>query len=455
MTPSTTHDDRVVQLEAEVAELKALVRDLAKEHRQPTRTTEAAGTEASSSEIDATDGDRTTSRRRMLRLVGAAAVGSVAAGAASGRAAAVDGISLILGGPNSTAAGTYIEYTGSSTTTSAFVFADDAYSSTAISFYPSILGGWAGTTNQPNGIYGYTTDAAGNAVVAFNDATVSGDGAALLARSDNGTAIRANGVTSSIIANSSGTTSTAIQATGGSTGVTGTGDLDPGSSGTGVLGLGETGVSGWAATGGNGYGLSAVFSGRASLWLRTTNTFFGELLKSPPPSRTNEHAAGEVETDSNGDLWYCFAGGTPGSWRKLAGAGTAGSFHAVTPFRVYDSRAPQPAQGQITAGQNRTISVADSRDITTGVVVTANAVPAGATAIACNLTVVNTANGGFLTVNPGGVVTVGAASVNWSASGQVLNNGIIAAINAATRQVTVVCGAGTTDFVLDVTGYYR
>jgi hypothetical protein len=176
-----------------------------------------------------------------------------------------------------------------------------------------------------------------------------------------------------------------------------------------------------------------------------------------PASRTDAHAKGELIEDVDGNLWVCVVTGSPGTWRKVAGPATAGAFHAVTPFRVYDSRAGQPLAGPIANGQNRSVSVADSRDLNTGVVITANAVPAGATAISCNLTVVNTLGGGFLTINPGGVTTPGAASVNWTAAGQVLNNGIIAAINATSRQVTIVCGGGTgarTDVVLDVTGYY-
>jgi hypothetical protein len=90
-------------------------------------------------------------------------------------------------------------------------------------------------------------------------------------------------------------------------------------------------------------------------------------------------------------------------------------------------------------------------------VVSADVVPAGATAISCNVTVVNTVGGGFLTVNPGGNLTVGGATVNWFATGQILNNGVIVQINSTTREVTVIAGGTTgtrTDFVIDVTGYF-
>jgi hypothetical protein len=136
----------------------------------------------------------------------------------------------------------------------------------------------------------------------------------------------------------------------------------------------------------------------------------------------------------------------------------AGGFHAISPTRVYDSRVPAPIQGTITAGVNRTVSVAAGRDITTGAVVVGqeNIVPAGATAITCNVTVVNTVSAGFLALNPGGNLVVAAASVNWSASGQILNNGINATLNGS-RELSVIAGGNAgalTDFVIDVTGYY-
>ena len=72
-----------------------------------------------------------------------------------------------------------------------------------------------------------------------------------------------------------------------------------------------------------------------------------------------------------------------------------------------------------------------------------------------NVTVVGTASGGYLAVNPGGVTAVTASTINWSAAGQILANGITLTLNAS-RQVTVVCGGGgaATDYIIDVLGYY-
>ena len=103
------------------------------------------------------------------------------------------------------------------------------------------------------------------------------------------------------------------------------------------------------------------------------------------------------------------------------------------------------------------MSVRDRRSTVDGVVALADFVPAGATAIAANVTVVNTVGAGFLTANPAGVHEINAATINWSATGQILNNGVILTLDAA-RELNVIAGGGasaSTDFVIDVTGYYR
>jgi hypothetical protein len=176
---------------------------------------------------------------------------------------------------------------------------------------------------------------------------------------------------------------------------------------------------------------------------------------------TGTWALGSLVADTAGKLWYCTAGGTPGTWFELTAPAptipAVSTFHATTPTRVYDSREPLPLQGTLAAGQNRTISVADGRAVAGGAVTVANLVPAGSTAITANVTVVNTVGAGFLTLNPGGVATISAATINWSAAGQILNNGVTLAISAS-RELTVVAGGSggaTTDFVLDVTGYFK
>ena len=224
---------------------------------------------------------------------------------------------------------------------------------------------------------------------------------------------------------------------------------------SGTLGIGVYGTSTGSTTGGvgvrgqsaNGPGVvgdgdtfdfQAVGSGRIQMTAASTN-----------PGPTVAGTTGTIARDAAGGLWYCYASN---KWRQIAGGTSAGSLIPVTPFRVYDSRRPLPDPGKLSVGQNRVVSVADSRKLDDGSVITANAVPARATAVAFNIAVVNTENAGFLYVADGDATEVGAASINWSSTGQILSNASTVKLNA-NRQIKVFAG-GTTNFTIDISGYY-
>lgn len=176
----------------------------------------------------------------------------------------------------------------------------------------------------------------------------------------------------------------------------------------------------------------------------------------PPPSFSTAQYAGSIKLDFNRVLWLCVENGTPGVWQQIGGLGVAGAYHAVSPSRVYDSRlSTYPLNGVLSSYQNRTISVANSYNTGTGALVTSNFVPAGATAVFANVTVVDTVGAGYLAVNPGGTFGVSASTINWSAAGQILANGVALTLNGS-RQLTVVAGpaAGSTNFIIDITGYW-
>jgi hypothetical protein len=227
--------------------------------------------------------------------------------------------------------------------------------------------------------------------------------------------------------------------------------------GYGVVGRNFAG----GATGGGGvYGLSDATTAGVGAGLRARSVAGPTILLDPVLAgvpTTGTWARGSLLADTSGRLWYCTVGGTPGTWVDLAAPfPTIPTFHALTPFRAYDSREPQPSAGALSLGGTRTISIKDKRAVAGGAVVTADLVPAGATAVTANVTVVDTVQSGFLTVNPGGVTEINAATVNWSATGQILNNGVNLTISA-TREVTVIAGGApgsSTHFVIDITGYF-
>lgn len=161
-------------------------------------------------------------------------------------------------------------------------------------------------------------------------------------------------------------------------------------------------------------------------------------------------AQGAIARDNEGTLWYAY---DTNKWRKLAGAATGGQYHPITPVRVYDSRAAAPTPGALARNASRVVSVADGRN-PAGAVVTANAVPAGATAVTFNLTVTGQTGPNYLALTPGDAGSFSTSVINWGAAVDTANGGTIKLDGS--RQVKVWCGdqAGSTHFILDVTGFY-
>ena len=127
----------------------------------------------------------------------------------------------------------------------------------------------------------------------------------------------------------------------------------------------------------------------------------------------------------------------------------------VTPARAYDSRlnmAPD-ANGALASGSNRTVSVANARNVDTGAV-TGALVPSNATAIAYTLTTAGTTGAGFLAVNPGGTTAVTASAINWTTTGLSIANTGVVKLGPGSTITVVAGGAGSTDFIVDIVGYY-
>lgn len=334
------------------------------------------------------------SRRGMLKLAGAAAAGAVVVAVAGNAspAAATDGDPMTLGASNSAA-----------TTTSLIGrFGALADSSTAYALNPvpaQSLPGYGGT------VYGFNTSVA-------TDGNVRGG---------------VLGISSPFIFTSN------LQTGHGVVGYA-SGDENAGS---GVYGV-------TTSTRTNSAGLVAKANGGPSIQMIPVAT---------GAPTTGAWTVGALRPDTTGNLWYCIASGTPGTWKNLSAS--TSQYFPISPVRVYDSRVPLPAPGVLSTGANRTISVASGRALDTGNINAADVVPAGATAITCNVTVDKTQTAGYLTVNPGGNTTVTSSTINWFGNGQTLANGVTVTISAS-REVTVIAGGpGATDFVLDVTGYFR
>ena len=132
-------------------------------------------------------------------------------------------------------------------------------------------------------------------------------------------------------------------------------------------------------------------------------------------------------------------------------AGTV--FHPITPVRAYDSRiTAYTVNGPIPNNSNRVIDISAGHDLATGAVTLADAVPAGATAITYNLTSAESTTVGFVAITPGDAAGFATSALNLN--GTPLANGGTVAI-ASDRTIKVfVGGGGSTQVIVDVTGYY-
>lgn len=141
---------------------------------------------------------------------------------------------------------------------------------------------------------------------------------------------------------------------------------------------------------------------------------------------------------------------------NAAGPGTASEAVTVTPrqpvgaaftdrapTRVLDTRAPGGG-GVMAAGESRVVSVAAD-------VGGAPVVPAGAVAVAYNITAASPAAAGHLRVMPGDVTTTAASTVNFRGGESIAN---AAAVRLPPDRTIRVYASASTHVVIDVVGYY-
>lgn len=113
-------------------------------------------------------------------------------------------------------------------------------------------------------------------------------------------------------------------------------------------------------------------------------------------------------------------------------------FLPMPPVRAYDSRT---GDGPLAGGASRTVDLAAM-------------LPAGAKAVAYTITQTGTTGSGYLSVGLPGAEAPTTSVLNWSGPNQTVANSSTAAVNEA-RQLEVFAGGdGSTQFVVDVLGYF-
>jgi hypothetical protein len=212
--------------------------------------------------------------------------------------------------------------------------------------------------------------------------------------------------------------------------------------GDGVMGSGQVGVRGYtnavtlAAAGVHGGALAptvpALRAGTDSGLLALDGA------QAAPPS-TGSYRRGDVLNDSGGSgVWVCVTAGTPGVWRKVAGAASAGAYHPKGGARAYDSR---KTGGKLLSGQTRTVTIPLS------------VVPARTTAIHYVLTAISTSGKGSLVAFQTGTSRPAVTSIIWWGRDQRHSNALTTELNNS-RQLSVYATSGSTHFTIDVIGYY-
>jgi len=120
----------------------------------------------------------------------------------------------------------------------------------------------------------------------------------------------------------------------------------------------------------------------------------------------------------------------------------------IAPKRVYDSRAGNPPLG-VTKGplSNGTRVI----NLLNGVVLPNNVKPVG---LLVNLAVVNTSASGFLSLYQNGTPDPGTSSINWFRTNEIVANTTYTGVDASGNAIAKVPANASTDFFIDVVGYY-
>ena len=118
-------------------------------------------------------------------------------------------------------------------------------------------------------------------------------------------------------------------------------------------------------------------------------------------------------------------------------------YHPMAAVRVLDTRNGTGLSGKLTAGVPRTFQI-------TGL----HGIPAGATAITANATVVNSTAASSIYLGPAPVAHPSTYTLSFN-KGQVANRGVTVALSpTGALSLTYMASSGTTDLVIDVTGYF-
>lgn len=202
-----------------------------------------------------------------------------------------------------------------------------------------------------------------------------------------------------------------------------------------------------SATGGTGVVASATGTGGIGLFAS------GDLVDlrlgglGAEPSQASPNRGGFAFTAAD-NLWFSPTN-TAGTWTHLAGPSVAGMLHVLSnTTRIYDSRpGTQPPTGVKSKYQDGDVRALDATGNGSGV-------PSAARAVMISATATNTNSGGFFSFYKTGIAFPGNSNLNWGLVNSTVAVTTVVACGTGATFNSRMQGAGGSDLVIDVIGYY-
>jgi hypothetical protein len=226
--------------------------------------------------------------------------------------------------------------------------------------------------------------------------------------------------------------------------------------GYGVMGYNPTGTNSTGVLGRADAGIGVIassFTG-VSLLVRDGGRLQQSLRSTAGAPTTGAFTVGEQIRDASGELFICTVSGTPGTWRRVvtsaAASTTSGITLLPTPIRLFDTRSGSTAplnNGKVPVPGNTTVTLQ-----ITGTVADGLSVPAGATGILGNLTIIGPAGDGYAQVWPSGAPPK-TSNINYGKvnAAPALANYFISGLGAGGKINVLTYEAA--NVLLDVSGY--
>jgi uncharacterized repeat protein (TIGR01451 family) len=209
-------------------------------------------------------------------------------------------------------------------------------------------------------------------------------------------------------------------------------------------------TAGWGCTPNNSAGSTCTLTvGTLAAGGGNQTATFAVTVDSPLPGGVTQISNTASISDNGANGTDPTPGNNTGGDTTPVTATLTGFFYSLTPCRIVDTRNPIGPTGgpALIGGAVRTFTISG-----------ACGVPADATAVTINVTVVGPTADGDLRIFPTGITPPLVSTLNFSAGQIRANNAVMSLEGVPPGNIDVqvgMSGPGTTHFILDVTGYIK